>query len=44
MTVNTAAIAVQGLGKRFGDVQAVDGVSFEVEPGEIFGFMGQRRR
>jgi ABC-2 type transport system ATP-binding protein len=40
MTANTAAIAVQGLGKRFGAVQAVDDVSFEIEPGEIFGFMG----
>jgi ABC-2 type transport system ATP-binding protein len=35
-----AAIDVRGLGKRFGAVTAVDDVSFEVEPGEIFGFMG----
>lgn len=34
------AIEVQGLGKRFGKVVAVDDVSFSVEPGEIFGFMG----
>ena len=35
-----AAIEVDGLGKRFGEVTAVDRVSFTVEPGEIFGFMG----
>lgn len=34
------AIEVKELGKRFGGVQAVDSVSFSVEPGEIFGFMG----
>jgi ABC-2 type transport system ATP-binding protein len=40
MSVNDAAIAVHGLGKRFGQVQAVEDLSFTVEPGEIFGFMG----
>ncbi|MDC0720505.1 ABC transporter ATP-binding protein [Nannocystis bainbridge] len=35
-----SAILVEALGKRFGAMQAVDGVSFSVEPGEIFGFMG----
>jgi len=35
-----AAIVVRGLGKRFGDVEAVRDLHFEVQPGEIFGFMG----
>jgi ABC-2 type transport system ATP-binding protein len=34
------AIEVRGLAKRFGDVQAVQGVSFSVYDGEIFGFLG----
>ncbi|MEZ4451828.1 MAG: ABC transporter ATP-binding protein [Nannocystaceae bacterium] len=34
------AIAVHHLGKRYGAVQAVDDLSFTVEAGEIFGFMG----
>ncbi len=33
-------IDVHGLGKQFGDVQAVDGVSFSVSRGELFGFLG----
>jgi ABC-2 type transport system ATP-binding protein len=40
MNTDTNAIAVQGLGKRFGAVTAVEDVSFTVERGEIFGFMG----
>ncbi len=36
-----AAIAVHGLIKRFGAVAAVDGVSFEVAPGTIFGLLGR---
>ncbi len=36
----TAAIAVQGLTKRFGDVQAVARVDFAVGSGEMFGFLG----
>jgi energy-coupling factor transporter ATP-binding protein EcfA2 len=35
-----ATIDLRGLSKRFGTVQAVDDVSFSVEPGEIFGLMG----
>jgi ABC-2 type transport system ATP-binding protein len=35
-----AAVSVRDLEKRFGDFVAVDGVSFEVEQGEIFGFLG----
>src|ERR1700759_72353 len=35
-----AAIEVRDLRKVFGDVEAVRGVSFSVEPGEVFGFLG----
>src|SRR5512137_1101832 len=34
------AIEVRSLTKRFGDFVAVDAVSFEVERGRIFGFLG----
>lgn len=34
------AIQVRGLAKRFGEVEAVSGVDFEVLPGELFGFLG----
>ena len=33
-------IRVRGLTKRYGDVQAVDGIDFEVARGEIFGLLG----
>jgi ABC-2 type transport system ATP-binding protein len=33
-------LSIDGLRKRFGDVQALDGVSFQVRPGEVFGFLG----
>jgi len=33
-------ITVENLTKRFGEVTAVDGLSFQVEEGEIFGFLG----
>jgi ABC-2 type transport system ATP-binding protein len=33
-------IEVERLTKRFGDFTAVDRISFEVKPGEIFGFLG----
>jgi ABC-2 type transport system ATP-binding protein len=33
-------LRIEGLRKRFGDVQALDGVSFDVRPGEVFGFLG----
>ncbi len=35
-----AAIDVQGITKRFGTFTAVDGISFQVEEGEIFGLLG----
>jgi ribosome-dependent ATPase len=34
------AIVAKGLTRRFGDFTAVDQVSFEIEQGEIFGFLG----
>ena len=33
-------ISVQGLAKRFGARAAVEGLSFEVHPGEVFGLLG----
>src|SRR5688572_30083491 len=33
-------IRVEGLVKRFGEIRAVDGVSFEVRAGEIYGLLG----
>src|ERR1700688_237904 len=35
-----ASIYAKNLVRRFGDFVAVDGVSFRVEKGEIFGFLG----
>jgi ABC-2 type transport system ATP-binding protein len=35
-----AAVAVKGLKKTYGKVDAVKGVDFEVAPGEVFGFLG----
>jgi ABC-2 type transport system ATP-binding protein len=36
----TGAIEVRNIVKRFGDFTAVDGISFTVAPGEIFGLLG----
>ncbi len=33
-------IEVRGLTKRYGDVTAVDDLSFDVEPGKVTGFLG----
>lgn len=33
-------VTAQGLTKKYGDFVAVDGIDFEVEPGESFGFLG----
>ena len=33
-------ITARGLGKRFGDVQAVSDLSFDVRPGVVTGFLG----
>ncbi len=37
---NASAIVVRDLWKRYGSVEAVRGISFEVERGEIFGLIG----
>src|SRR5574341_861484 len=34
------AISLRGLTRRFGDVTAVDGLTFDVAPGELFGLVG----
>ena len=36
----STVVSVNGLGKRYGDIEAVSDVSFEVESGEIFGILG----
>jgi ABC-2 type transport system ATP-binding protein len=36
----TAAVAVRGLVKRYGEIEAVSGIDFEVRTGETFGFLG----
>jgi len=36
----SAAIKVENIVKRFGDFEAVKGISFEVQEGEIFGLLG----
>jgi len=37
---NQAAVEVSGLKKRYGSVQALDGVSLAIAPGEVFGYLG----
>jgi ABC-2 type transport system ATP-binding protein len=39
-TLTDTAVHVSGIGKKFGTLTAVDDVSFDVHPGEIFGFLG----
>ena len=36
----TSAVVIDGLVKRFGETVALDGVSVEIGPGELFGFIG----
>ena len=40
MTTSDALIHARGLTKRFGGFTAVDGIDFDVAPGEAFGFLG----
>jgi len=40
MSTAEAAIVVREISKRYGDVQAVDALSFCVQPGEIFALLG----
>jgi lipooligosaccharide transport system ATP-binding protein len=35
-----SAVEARGLVKRYGDIEAVDGIDFEVRPAECFGFLG----
>jgi ABC-2 type transport system ATP-binding protein len=39
-TATASVIRVRGLTKRYGDVEAVAGIDFDVAPGEIFGLLG----
>jgi ABC-2 type transport system ATP-binding protein len=38
--MSAPAIAVRGLRKAYGDVEALHGIDFEVRPGEVFGLLG----
>ena len=38
--MSEATITVTGLRKRFGTTQALDGMSFTVQPGQVTGFVG----
>lgn len=40
MTTNGLPISVRGLTKRFGSFTAVDNITFEVQPGEVVGYLG----
>jgi D-xylose transport system ATP-binding protein len=40
MNANTPLLALRGVKKRFGAVQALDGVDFEVNAGEVVGLVG----
>lgn len=37
-------IRVSGLARSLGEVEAVSGIDFEVQRGELFGFLGPRAR
>src|SRR6185369_7781226 len=37
-------IRVRGLVKQYGDIRAVDGIDFDVLPGEVFGLLGPTAR
>src|SRR5882762_11832293 len=40
MSAASAVISVQALEKSYGEVQAVKGIDFEIQPGEVFGLLG----
>jgi ABC-2 type transport system ATP-binding protein len=40
MSSTSPAISVQGLKKSYGEVEAVKGIDFEIQPGEVFGLLG----
>ena len=37
---NASGVRVEGVSRRFGSLQALEGVSLEVRPGEVFGLLG----
>src|SRR5271157_1777652 len=37
---NSAVVRVEGLRKRYGDLEALRGISFEIKAGEVFGLLG----
>ncbi len=39
-SASETVISVRGLIKRYGEVKAVNGIDFEVRPGEVFGLLG----
>ena len=39
-TMNTPLVIAENLVKRYGELTAVDGISFEIQKGECFGFLG----
>ncbi|MEQ1834231.1 MAG: ATP-binding cassette domain-containing protein, partial [Candidatus Eisenbacteria bacterium] len=38
--MSSPTLEVRGIATRYGELQAVRPLSFEVRPGEIFGFLG----
>jgi ABC-2 type transport system ATP-binding protein len=40
MSSTSPAISVRGLKKSYGEVEAVKGIDFEIQPGEVFGLLG----
>ena len=40
MKNNTNIVEVKNLSKKYGKISAVDGISFEVKNGEVFGMLG----
>jgi ABC-2 type transport system ATP-binding protein len=40
MESHMAALSIRELQKSFGEIKAVDGVSFDVQAGELYGLLG----
>ena len=41
--MTAAAVSLDGISKRFGDVVAVDGVTLDIDDGEFFSLLGPVR-
>lgn len=41
---SSVVVRVEGLRKRYGDLEAVRGISFEIKAGEVFGLLGPTAR